>query len=284
MKSHKTVNKALYEYLRGEMNERDRSDVESHLSTCERCSRELETLRQTVGLLDAKVKRPSEHRSELYWQRFADKVEGRIEEESREEMTVSIVRRLLDAFTEHRKPFGIGFASALTLVMIAFGIWSFWFRNPVTEFAAKEQPTRQAREKGGAEVQKVSVESRAQDYLEQSKVLLIGLMNTDVNSLSTSGATLQREQEISRKLVSESGDLTAKLNDPSHRRLKELITDLQLILVQIANLSASHDVQGLEIIKGGIEHNNILFKINLEEIQRATRSVAPHKKIVKRTT
>jgi hypothetical protein len=284
MKSHRKINRKLYEYLRGEMSDADRLAVESHCSTCKQCSAELAALKKTVDLLDANLKRPSEHRGELYWQQFAEKVERRIEEESQQDTAPSIVQQVLDALTVHRKPFGIGFASALTLVMIAFGIWSLWIKNPAPELAVTEQATRQIREKGGVNVQKAALESRAQDYLDQSKVLLIGLMNTDIKSLGTSGTMLQRQQEISRKLVSESGALTAALTDPSQRRLRELISDLQLILVQIANLSAGHDVQGLEIVKGGIEHNNILFKINLEEIQRATKSTAPHGKTVKPTT
>ena len=133
-------------------------------------------------------------------------------------------------------------------------------------------------------MQKAALESQAQDYLEQSKILLIGLMNTDTKSLRTSGPLLQREQEISRMLVSKSRDLTSKLNDPSQRRLRELISDLQLILVQIANLGTQHDVPGVEIIKGGIEHNDILFKINLEEIHRTSKSAAKNDKTVKRST
>ena len=279
MKSHKSIQKKFYEYLRGEMTANERRDVETHLATCDRCSSELAAFRTMIDAVDANLTRPSEQRGELYWQQFAERVERRIEDETEENTLPSIVRQLLDGFVLHRKPFGIGFASALTLVMIVFGVWSLWIRNPATEQAA-----RQLAEPGEVRMQNAALESRAQDYLEQSKVLLIGLMNTDVQSMAASGMTLEREQEISRRLVSESGDLTAKLNDPSQRRLKELISDLQLILVQIANLSAGHDIQGLEVIKGGIEHNDMLFKINLEQIQRTTKSPAFHGKTAKRTT
>jgi len=271
----------MYEYLRGELTERDRRMFEAHVNICRRCSSELQAIREATELLDTNLRRPNQHRNEFYWQQFADKVDRRIELDSEESSETSMIRQILESLVEHRKPFGIGFASALALVMIAFGVWSIWMRNPLSRQSTFEQSEGQA---ATATVQKASLDSRAQDYLEQSKVLLIGLMNTDTKTLGASGSFMQREQEISRKLVSESADLTSKLNDPSQRRLKELISDLQLILIQIANLEARHDLPGVEIIKGGIEHNDILFKINLEEIQRTTKSVAGKGETVKRTT
>jgi hypothetical protein len=115
------------------------------------------------------------------------------------------------------------------------------------------------------------MEVRAADYLEQSKVLLIGIMNTDTKSLVGSKSLLRRQREISRTLVSESQEISSGLTDPSQQRLRELVSDLGLILVQIANLETDHGVQGVEIVKGGVERNGILFKINLEEMQRAAQ-------------
>ncbi len=271
MKSHRSVRKQLYEYLRGELQERSRREIEAHLASCEECREELEALRESVTLLDQHGQRPHEKRGELYWQQFAAKVDRRIEQEQEREPS-TIGGKLLDAFLVYRKPFSVGFASALTLMMIVFGVWSVWFRTPVQQpLMTEQQVTAPARGDQGS-VQKVSAESRAQDYLEQSKVLLIGLINTDTKALPSSGPLLEREREVSRRLVRESTVLTSSLNDPSQQRLRELVSDLQLILVQIANLSTERGAAGVEIIKGGIEHNGIIFKINLEEIQRATRS------------
>ncbi len=283
MKSHRMIKKYLYDYIRGDVSDHQREAIDSHLSRCTPCSAELESIREATKFLDANLQRPNERRSELYWQHFADKVQHRIEQETQERTETSIVQQILDAFVQHRKPFGIGFASAVTLVMITFGIWTLWMKNPVSQTSSFDQTAQQSAMNESITVQRASLDSRAQDYIEQSKVLLIGLMNTDTKALGSSGPLLQREQEISRKLVAESGELTSKLNDPSQRRLKELISDLQLILVQIANLGTHHDLPGVEVIKGGIEHNDMLFKINLEEIQRTTKSASKNDKTVKRT-
>jgi hypothetical protein len=231
-------------------------------------------LRQTTELMSG-MARPSERRPEMYRQQFGGRLERRIEQDkTQEDDGRSFVSKLLETFTEHRKPFGIGFASALTLMMIAFGVWSVWFKTPALGPFDPQTVSRQGI--GPADFQNVSLDSRVGDYLEQSRVLLIGLMNSDTKSFGGSKPQFVREREISRLLVRESEDLTTKLNDPSQRRLKELVSDLQVILIQIANLEVSHNTPGVEIVKGGIEHKDILFKINLEEIQRMTR-LAPAK-------
>ena len=284
MIAHRSVKNRMVEFLRGELPEADRRRMEEHLAGCERCRSELDAIREAGLLLDRHARRPSEQRGELYWQQFAVKVERRVDSAEERETSPSIVRQLLDAFVVHRAPFGIGFASALTLMMMMFGVWSLWLRTPVQQQLASEPAAEQSITLSQPAVQKVSAETRAQDYLEQSKVLLIGLMNTDVQSLSSFQPSFQREREVSRKLVSQSVELTASLNDPSQRRLKELIADLQLILVQIANLSTEHGTAGVEIIKGGLEHNDIIFKINLEEIQRTSKPAARNGATAKKTT
>ncbi len=280
MKSHGKIKTLLYSYLHAELSGTDRTAVESHLKVCSQCSAELKSLQEAAAMLDAHFKRPSESRSDLYWQQFTEKVERRIERESEPEE--SFVHRVLDVFLVHRKPFGVGFATALVLVFIAIGAWNLWLKNPA--IPPGNGQTEEMAGVGMTGVQNAALETQAQDYLEQSKVLLISLVNTDTKSLSGGSSALQKEKELSRKLVNESAMLTSKLNDPSQRQMKELIADLQLILVQIANLSNNQEAPGVEIIKGGIEHNGILFKINLEQIQRATKSSPRIKTNVKQTS
>ncbi len=280
MNSHRKIKTQLYSYLRGELSGTEQTAVQSHLKACSQCSAELKSLQEAAAMLDAHFKRPSESRSDLYWQQFTEKVERRIERESEPEE--SFVHRVLDVFLVHRKPFGVGFATALVLVFIAIGAWNLWLKNPA--IPPVNGQTEEMAGVGLTGVQNAALETQAQDYLEQSKVLLISLVNTDTKSLSGGSSALQKEKELSRKLVNESAMLTSKLNDPSQRQMKELIADLQLILVQIANLSNNQEAPGVEIIKGGIEHNGILFKINLEQIQRATKSSPRIKTNVKQTS
>lgn len=242
------------------------------MKSCERCAAELRSLREAMSLLDKQAVRPSGRRSDLYWQQFAQKVDQKIQLGAVDEESTSVVGRLLEMLMENRKPFAVGFASALSLIMIALAVWGLWIKAPSSEQLGSDIPSRQRANGPTVNVEKAVLETRAEEYLEQSKVILIGLMNADPRSFSKSGSVLQRQREISRQLVRESREITSRLTDPSQQRLKELISDLGLILVQIANLENGHDLQGVEIVRSGVEQNGILFKINLEEIRRVTRS------------
>jgi hypothetical protein len=67
--------------------------------------------------------------------------------------------------------------------------------------------------------------------------------------------------------VAESGQLQADLEGPDQQRLRELVADLEVILLQIANLEAQHDMPGIEMVQHGVERSAILLKINLEEMR-----------------
>jgi hypothetical protein len=271
MKTHRTIQKNLYDYLRDELSAEDRRAIQAHVKSCAVCAAELVSMRKAMDLLTQKARRPSEHRSELYWQQFAEKVERRIQTESTEEEPHSFVERLLDLLVENRKPFSFGFASALSLIVLAFAVWSLWIKAPAPDQIASDSASQQSSELQ-ANIEKAAMEVRAADYLEQSKVLLIGIMNTDTKSMVESKSLMQRQREMSRTLVRESQEISSGLTGPSQQRLRELVSDLGVILVQISNLETEHGVQGVEIVKGGVERNSILFKINLEEMQRATQS------------
>lgn len=270
MSTHRTHQENLYGYLRDELSAEERQAVETHVKSCAACTDELRSMRETVDLLSRKARRPSELRTELYWQQFAEKVERRIQVYATGEEPQSFVGRLLELFAEHRKPFSFGFVSAFSLLVLAFAVWSLWTRTPAPDQLTSDAEVRRSSE-WEATIQKTAVEVRAADYLEQSKVLLIGIMNTDTKSLLESKSLLRRQREMSRTLVRESHEISSRLTDPSQQRLKELVSDLGLILVEIANLETEHGAQGVEIVKGGVERNGILFKINLEEMQRGTQ-------------
>lgn len=271
MKTHRRHQENLYGYLRDELSAEERKAVESHIQSCAACAGELQAMRETADLLSRNVRRPSEQRSAFYWQHFAEKVERRIHSQTTGADGRSFIEGLLDLLVEQRKPFGFGFASALSLFAIAFAVWSLWIKAPAPDQTALNDAGHQPGMQQST-IQKAAMEVRAAEYLEQSKVLLIGIMNTDTKSLVESKSLFRRQAEMSRALVLESQEISSKLTDPSQQRLRELVSDLGLILIEIANLETNQGIQGVEIVKGGVERNGILFKINFEEMQRASKS------------
>ena len=72
-------------------------------------------------------------------------------------------------------------------------------------------------------------------------------------------------------MVKEAGLLKQQLKTPAQHRLRELIIELEVILLQIANLETANDLTGIELIKSGIDRNGILLKINLEEMKESNQ-------------
>jgi hypothetical protein len=119
-----------------------------------------------------------------------------------------------------------------------------------------------------------SVEARTWQYLDRSKVLLLGIVNTEPTAPDAAVLNLPRKQALARDLVAEAGRLQTELNTPAQQRMNDLVRDLEVILLQIANLEATHDLPAIEMVRSGVERRGILFKINLEAMQR-TRAATP---------
>jgi hypothetical protein len=110
---------------------------------------------------------------------------------------------------------------------------------------------------------------QAINYLERSKVLLLGIVNS---SSAEPASGLEKEQQVSRLLVSEAAELKDRLSDADEQRMKQLITDLEVILLQIANLEEEKGFPAVEIVRSGVERRGILLKINLEQMRSQENS------------
>ena len=123
-------------------------------------------------------------------------------------------------------------------------------------------------------VQTASLEARADRYLERSKVLLLGLVNMEPGQESRL-LNLEREREVAHELIEESGALKAELSDANQRLLRALIDDLEVILLQIANLEAQYDHSAIEMVQRGVDRRAILLKINVTEMHRDDALLQP---------
>ena len=262
MKSHRWVQEQLYDLIRETLDAKERHAVESHLARCIDCRHELEELRSVVARVPQGSYNPSADRQEMFWQLFVQRVERRIAADP--DRAPSWVERLRDVILGHRAGFVLGFGSALLVAAAVAGIWMIT-QNNLTDDA--RQLARQQSEI--PTIHKASLEERTQQYLDRSKILLVGLINTDPREAEKSKMSFSREVEVSKQLVIESRELAAEMNGPSHQRLKRLVTDLELILLQIATLQGELHSPAIEIVKGGVERRDILLKINVEEILRA---------------
>ncbi len=116
---------------------------------------------------------------------------------------------------------------------------------------------------------------RAENYIERSKILLLALANFDPARKDSYGLDLPRQKEISRGLVAEAAFLKGDLQSPADRRLRELVSDLEVILLQIANLESENDLESVELVQRGVDERGLLMKINLNDMEREDRAAKP---------
>ena len=118
--------------------------------------------------------------------------------------------------------------------------------------------------------EQAALRQETMNYLDRSKILLLGIVNSDDGFPEPQ--SLKRQQEFSRILVDEGGALKGRLTAGGEQQLRELIGDLEVILLQIANLEIENDFPGMEIIRGGVDRKGILLKINLEKMKSGEAS------------
>jgi hypothetical protein len=121
---------------------------------------------------------------------------------------------------------------------------------------------------GQTDAERILVDDRVQAYLQKSQVLLLALANFDPHTDDTVTLNLPSQKRISESLVQEAAYLKTALTDPAEIRLRELVADLEIILLQIANLEDEHDLEAVEMVQKGVEKQGVLFRIDLSKISQ----------------
>jgi len=106
--------------------------------------------------------------------------------------------------------------------------------------------------------------ARASRYLRRSRVLLLGVINSAPMEEDPFRLNLPHQKKASEELLLEAVVLKNGFRG-SDRRLERLVSDLEMILLQIANLASDPEASDIEIIRAGVESRDLLFKINLRE-------------------
>ena len=247
---HGRTRRALYDIaVGGAVAPRDRARADS----CSLCRQELADIRETLGVLDSMITDVSAERPEMYWQSFANRVERRVAADERNRR-----RDNLGYWIGSKPAFLAGAASAVALIAVGFGFW-WWSAGPHVANPIASPSSA------------LSVRDRAFDYLERSRVVLIGVLNADSKDLGLTPDLIRQNGEASRVLVHEARELNRDLSDPRDERLRQLVNELEVILVQLTNLEAEQNIPGLEIIRDGVNRRGVLLKITIEEMNRIQR-------------
>lgn len=235
-----------------------------HLKDCEKCNSEYTEMTSTLEIMNKRI-RPEP--SQTFWDGFGNQVAQRAEEEK--------------VFDEKREPrkhtfiHGLSFAprwafqatAAVFLVIAGIFIGRTVFSPSVSEIQYAQQPARViSQPQSGLELI-----SRTHNYIERSELILLAIINFDPQTEDPYALNIPYQKQVSKELVQEASFLKKGLADSDQRRLQSLITDLEVILLQIANLESGHDLEAIEFVKDGVESRGILLKIHLTDIHQSTK-------------
>ncbi|MDH4196448.1 MAG: anti-sigma factor [Candidatus Aminicenantes bacterium] len=251
----------MLEALYGELSAEDHALFDAHLRACPECAAEYSVLGATLEVMDRR-ERPDPGAN--FWDGYWERLEKRMEREAAKSAAPepeSVWRRARRALsTVPRWAFQASAALALVVVGVLIGRAVFAPSGPgPAEVVAAAQP---------ADPMLV----RANDYIQRSKVLLLGLVNFDPAQKDIYGLNLPRQKQISRELLSEAVYLKPALRDARNERLRELVTDLEVTLLQIANLESEDDLEAVDLVRAGVDKRSLLLQINLSEIAGETKS------------
>lgn len=253
MNEHSRTQAVLYEFVKNELPDETRKQLERHLAQCAQCRDELKSLRAALeeidrATVDWSAKQPSE-----YWTTFANSVQSRLNNDPKRKHTfIERFTLWVDSLTIFQ-PRDIAIAGALCAVALCALILG-------KEFFIKQQPPvpQQAARTSFSSVDSDYV--RLHEYFRRSRALLVGLAN--MKTETDEPVDIGIEREISRKLLHETRMLKQR---PLDSRSERLINDMEKIFLKVANAEAYYDPPQVEIIRGGIERVNLLYKIRRAE-------------------
>lgn len=274
--------------LSGAADEADRLRLEDHVGDCESCHREFEN-RSALMARIAAAKRPDP--GEEFWDGFYDRLETRMEDEgvtSPAATAASPSRSARASSRDGRSPLTpAGFIDHLRRRLTPVPAWSLQLaavvllvsvgiaigRQSPGERAAQLAPDDRPLSEHSTDtydIRQASLERQALDTIGRSRTLLLGLVNFDPASGNTSSLDIPTRRAVARRLADEASVLKTDLAGVDRRLLSELISDLEIILIQIANLEASADIPEIEILQNSVDRGAIMFKIDIEQMRRVS--------------
>lgn len=257
MKACKKCRALLAPALYGELGTKDKTFFEDHLTFCPACAAEFKAMKETLEIMDRRTRPdPGKDFWDGYWDRLARRMER--EEAAPEPYSSSVGRR-------RGRIFGLAprwvFQAAAAVALVVLGVF-------IGRLVFSPQPTavevaRQTAPLGPAESDPVLL---ARDYIDRSKPVLLALVNYDASSEDPYALDLPLQKRVSQELVTQAGAIKSGLKEPGQRRLRELVAELETVLLQIANLEAENDLEAVEFVRQGVENGGLLLKINLSEM------------------
>jgi hypothetical protein len=235
--------------LYNELIPQSQNEFNVHLKECPDCSASYEKLQKTLNVMDERVHHEP---SPEYWQKYDESLKTRLAKAKTKEKGSVIWFQKIPGWV---------LKAAAAFILVALGILiGRNYMAPTPTRIVETPPTV-------VPVQKASMDPETRRFLERSEILLVGIVNLEPDEDSTYSTDLSAQKKMSRELIQQAPMIRANLKGPERRRLTQLVSDLELILLQIANLESENDVPEIELVKSGVDRKGVLFKINVEQMR-----------------
>jgi len=247
------------EALYNELSSPQKKAFKDHLNSCKKCQTAFSELTFAAEIMNQRV-RPEP--DSTFWNGYWDRLTAKMAEEDPKASPVkSWLQRIRVRW--HIDPvWTFRIAGAVGLIVIGI------FVGRITYQSSRANRSGQLVMTEPVSTEFAALNQRTQNYLQRSKILLLGLMNFDPDTEDTYALDLPYQKQISQNLVQEAGFLKERLSEPAQNQLRSLVADLEVILLQIANLELENDLSTIEMVQSGVDRRAILLKINLEEMRQ----------------
>jgi hypothetical protein len=254
--------KRIPEALFGELDMKTRKKLDRHLAACPACSGLLQEMK---GTLETMAGDPTPDPGPEFWDGYWDALVLRLGSETMDARPVASSSRPRTDGVRTWARWALGAAAAASFLIIGF----FIGRNLDRLSPRGPLPASTAGPAAAPASAETPLLSRTSRYLQRSKMLLLAVVNFDQAASDFYGLNPPLQKRTSAELMREGAVLKKELRgeDP---RLERLLSELEMIFLQIANLKAEGDLSEVELIRTGLEQNDILFRINLSELRRSS--------------
>jgi hypothetical protein len=221
-------------YLYGELDEKGKAEVESHIRECADCAQDLAYTKEVFNALDE----AQDKITEANWEKCWKEINGTIAEKPGQKKS----------FFAFPRPV---YAAAGILVIFVAGmlIGRFWLAPGAR---SKLQPA------GVSLVSATSNQPVLQDFIEDLKPVLVEYANY---SAKKEKEVIVMDKEVARNLIIQNILLRRIVAEKNPTAL-QFLEDVDIVLKEIANLK-SGDQQTPSLIKELIEQRGILFKMEI---------------------
>lgn len=260
MNNCKSCRKLFSQALYSELSEPEHEQFFLHLQECGKCHQEYAQMQKVLAAMNKKTQ---PELSPDYWERYWDKLDNVIKKSEVSANPVSEWWQNVRSNLRFEVRWVYQAAGAVVILLAGLFIGRSYFgaENGLEQYAEKGRTSFYS----GKNVELVN---RTSSYIQRSKVLFWGLVNFDPETDDPFAINIPQQKKISNELLVEAGLLKNELDSSKQRRLFALVSDLELILLQIANLDAEFDLPSIEMVKSGVERRGVLLKINIEEMRQ----------------